>query len=104
MTQRTLFAESCDRTIDQLRVCSAQSRVIEAHGGRYTRPEIFNDYIGLARQPRRRLAAAGALEIDHDALLVPIEAKEHRALIADKRRTHPPCEIARRWLDLDHLR
>ena len=42
-------------------------------------------------------------EVEHDALLVAIEAEENRALATDKGRPHPAREVARRRLDFDHV-
>ena len=92
-----------NRRVDQPRVLRAQIRVAQSHVVERAWTKILDEHIGACDEVVEQLAAAGVLEIQRHAFLVPVDAQEIRALALGKRRPPRACIVAgARPLNLDH--
>src|SRR5262245_16937770 len=80
-------------------------RVVETELCQSARPEVFNEHVGLRHESAEQVAPFGMLEIERDALFVPVDAEKVRALTLNERRS-PTARVVSlsRLLDLDDAR
>ena len=106
-SQRAGLTETRDRAVDQVGLDRAQARLIELVFGHYAGRKVFDHDIGLADQVEHDVAGLRIGEVDGDASLAGIDAREVGALIAGGRahlRRDMAHFIAFAWaLDLDHV-
>ena len=102
---RSGLAETGDRAVHEPRMPRRQRLVVEPDSGQRPRREILDEDVALRDEPIEDRAPFGPLEVERDALLVPVDAEEVRALAFEKRRAPAARVVALAGLlDLDHAR
>ena len=76
--------------------------VAEIEALHHARPELLDQHIRFLKKRPQAAAIALILQVEHEALLAPVEQREHRRLAVEARR-HRAHVLAARPLDLDHL-
>ena len=93
---RAVLPEPGYGAVDQGRVDRPQRLAICTQTACHTRPPPLQYDIGPARQGGQHVAAFGGLQVQHQALLAPVEARPHAGAVAQG--------IAPRGLHADHPR
>jgi len=99
---RPLLAVARDRAIDDARIDRLDGRKAEIEALHDAGTKLLDQHIRFLKQWSQAAAFARVLEIDHNALLAPVEQREHRRLAIEQRR-HRAHVLAARPFDLDHL-
>jgi hypothetical protein len=73
--------EARDRTIDEIRLQSAQRRVVAPQARHDPGHEVLHDHVGLRRQVLHDRLPLGPREVDADALLAGVHPGEVGALV-----------------------
>src|ERR1051326_3818254 len=92
---------NCPSSIDTFMKCPRPARLPPAHA-RVVDPQlrdsadaqVLEHDVGAFGEAQEDRAALGVLQIDRDALLVPIEVDDVRRLAAVERRTPSPRDLA----------
>ncbi len=105
---RPRLAEGRERGDDQPRVLLRQRRGVEAERRQPAGRERLDQHIGVARQLADALAAGRLVQVGDDRALVGVQVEMQAAglgvRLAARERPEPAHRIARRRLDLQHLR
>ena len=101
----TVLAESGDRGVDHPRIAGGDCRVVEAVLHQTAALEVLDHHVGAGRQPSRQREIAGLAEVERDAALAPVAGMEiRRRAVGGEGRPPAAGLVARRALDLDHVR
>ena len=92
-----------ERDADDLRINLTQHVVGETELPDRARPEIGDERVGARDDPMEIGAAGGGGEIERDALLAAVEAREIGVVRPDAMRADVARDVAFGRLDLDHL-
>ena len=73
---RPRVAEARNRAVDQPRIAFGDRGVVEAELVERAGTEVLDHHVGLREQLLEQRTAVGVLEVESDALLVPVDAQE----------------------------
>ena len=99
------LSEAGDRTVDESRVVGGDPLVPDPHAIHRAGPEVLDEHVRFREQTVENVPRLAPLQVERDALFVPVDAQEVGALSADERRP-PGAGVVPlpRLLDLDDAR
>lgn len=101
--RRALGPEAADCGVDEPRVLAPQHVPADAEPVEHARAEVLEHDVRLAREAAEGRGAALALEVEHDAPLVPVHLHEEAGHVRRAGAAHVAGGVADRRLDLDHV-
>ena len=96
----TKLPEAREAAIDEPGIAGAEGSVAEAQPVQRTRPKVFQQHVGLLRQPPRQVETLGLLQIERQPCFALVDADEVQRVLAGER-AEAAGLIAAGWLDLD---
>ena len=91
---RAVLAEPGDRAVDDPLIARPRRLVAEAEPGEGADAIVLQHHVGPLDEAEEELPAPRVLEVDLDALLVPVQAHEVRGLAAGQRRAPGAGDVA----------
>jgi hypothetical protein len=101
--KRTVDAEAGDGHHDQAREVRLQFGVAQAPLLQRAGLEVLDNHVCVGEKPQDHIAALGCREVQGEALLIAVQAVEHRRLVPEIGRSGSAALVTRWRFDLDDV-